>query len=62
MDIICILDISDSVAGEPLDLVKESLKYLLKFMSKMVIFALVTFSNNSQIVKIITKMTQENKN
>ena len=48
--LLCILDISGSMASEPLDLVKESLKYLLKFMSNTVIFALATFSNNSQLI------------
>lgn len=48
--LLCILDISGSMASEPLDLVKESLKYFVKLMSDMDNYVLVTFSNNSQIV------------
>ncbi len=33
VDLVFILDISGSMANEPLDLVKESLKYLVKLMS-----------------------------
>ena len=62
MVLISILDFSGSMADEPIDLVKESLKYLVKLMSDKDNLALVTFSNYSQIINKITKMTQENKN
>ena len=62
MDLVFIVIISGSMADEPLDLVKVSLKYLVKLMSNIDNFALVRFSINSQIVNTLTKVTQENKN
>jgi len=62
VDLICIVDISYSMLGDPLDLVKESLKYLVKLMNDKDNFALVTFSHNSQIINNLTRMTEENKN
>ena len=62
VDLICIVDVSYSMIGDPLNLVKESLKYLVKLMSDSDNFALVTFSDNSYLINDLTKMTQENKN
>jgi Mg-chelatase subunit ChlD len=61
VDLICIVDVSGSMSGEPINLVKESLKYLVKLMNETDNFALVTFSSSSQIVNDLTKMTEENK-
>ena len=46
VDLICIVDISVSMYGEPLDLVKESLKYLIKLMNDTDNFALGRISPN----------------
>ena len=62
VDLICIVDVSGSMYGEPLNLVKESLKYLVKLMSDTDNFALVTFSDDSYLINGLTKMTKENKN
>ena len=62
VDLICIVDVSGSMSGSPINLVKESLKYLVKLMNETDNFAIVTFSSNSQIVNNLTKMTEENKN
>ena len=62
VDLICIVDVSGSMSGEPLALVKESLKYLVKLMNETDNFALVTFSGSSYFVNNLTKMTEENKN
>ena len=62
VDLICIVDVSGSMRGEPLDLVKESLKYLVNLMNDTDNFALVTFSSDSEIVNTLTKMYKENKN
>ena len=61
VDLICIVDVSYSMIGDPLDLVKESLKYLVKLMNDTDNFALVTFSDSSIIVNNLTRMTEENK-
>ena len=62
VDLICIVDVSGSMSGEPINLVKESLKYLVKLMTDSDNFALVTFSDESYLINDLTKMTQENKN
>ena len=62
VDLICIVDVSGSMYGEPLNLVKESLKCLLKLMNDTDNFALVTFSGSSYLINDLTKMTKENKN
>ena len=62
VDLICIVDVSGSMSGEPINLVKESLKYLVKLMNETDNFALVTFSSSSQTINNLTKMTEENKN
>ena len=62
VDLICIVDVSGSMNGAPINLVKESLKYLVKLMNDTDNFALVTFSGSSQIVNNLTNMTEENKN
>ena len=49
------------MVGDLLDLVKESLKYLVKLMNDTDNFALVIFSDSSKIVNNLTRMTEENK-
>ena len=61
VDIIFVVDVSGSMAGEKLDLVKESLKYLVSIMDERDKFALVTFSDDSYIIDDLTKMTPDNK-
>jgi uncharacterized protein with von Willebrand factor type A (vWA) domain len=41
VDIFCIVDVSGSMSGEPLELVKESLKYLVDLMNEQDNFALI---------------------
>jgi len=62
VDIIFVVDVSGSMAGEKLDLVKESLKYLVSIMDERDRFALVTFSDSSYLINDLTKMTRDNKN
>jgi len=61
VDLICIVDVSYSMVGDPLNLVKESLKYIVNLMNETDNFALVTFSDISYFVNNLTKMTEENK-
>ena len=62
VELVFIIDISSCMADEHLDLVKESLKFLVKLMSDTDNFTLVTFLSNSQKVNTITKVIRKNKN
>ena len=61
VDLICIVDVSTSMSGNRLDLVKETLKHIVKEMNDTDNFALVTFSSGSYFINNLTKMTEENK-
>ena len=61
VDLICIVDISGSMYGDPINLVKQSLDYLVNLMNDTDNFALVTFSNSATLEFDLTKMTQDNK-
>ena len=61
VDLICIVDVSGSMSGNKIQLVKESLNYLVNKMNKTDNFALITFSSNAQLVHNLTKMTSANK-
>ena len=62
IDLIVIVDVSGSMSGEPIMLVKESLKYIVELMNEKDNFALVTFSSYSNIIDGLTPMTSTNKN
>ena len=62
VDIICVVDVSGSMSGEPLNLVKESLKYLVNLMNEQDNFALVSFSDSAYLLSNLTQMTSTNKN
>ena len=62
VDIIFVVDISGSMSDKKkLDLVKESLKYLVSIMEERDRIALVIFSDKSKIIGNLTEMTQDNK-
>ena len=61
VDLICVVDKSGSMIGTPFELVLESLRYLINLMDETDNFALVTFSDEAQLVNGLTKMTSENK-
>ena len=48
-DLICVIDVSGSMQGEKIELVKESLKILIEMMDKNDRLALIVFENNSTI-------------
>ena len=62
VDFICVVDVSGSMSVEKLNLVKESLKYLLGIMDERDKFALVTFSSSSSLIYDLNQMTKNNKN
>ena len=62
VDIIFVVDISGSMWDQKkLDLVKESLEYLVSIMEQRDRIALVIFSDKSKIIGNLTEMTQDNK-
>ena len=62
VNLICIVDVSGSMSGTRLNLVKESLNYLVNLMNEDDSFALVTFDNNARIINGFTIMNSQNKN
>ena len=63
VDLICIVDISGSMQGEKIELVRESLQYLVKnLMNEQDNFALVVFSDSAYIIQNLTQMNEINKN
>ena len=61
VDLICIVDVSGSMWGTPIELVKNSLEYLVNISNSTDNLAMVTFSSNSRVVHNLTRMTEENK-
>ena len=61
VDFVCVVDTSGSMAGSRINLVKESLNYLINLMNPNDNFALVTFESSSQVVSNFIQMTPENK-
>ena len=61
VDLICIVDVSGSMSGDKIKLVKESLKYLVKLMNETDNLALITFSFDAEVINKLTPMTPENK-
>jgi Mg-chelatase subunit ChlD len=61
VDLICIVDVSGSMSGDKIKLVKESLEHLVKLMNEEDNLALITFSSDAEVINELTPMTQENK-
>ena len=60
-DLICVIDISGSMDGEKIHLVKESLKILVDMMDKNDRIALILFSSNAKLYYKLNYLTEENK-
>ncbi len=60
-DLICVIDISGSMSGEKIFLVKESLKILVEMMDKNDRLALVLFDNIASIFYDLNYMTDKEK-
>ena len=60
-DLVCVIDISGSMCGEKINLVKESLKILVDMMDQKDRIALVLFSSEAKLYYDINYLTQENK-
>ena len=60
-DLICVIDISGSMNGEKIDLVKESLKILVEMMDKNDRLSLILFDNNASILFNLDYMNDNTK-
>jgi Mg-chelatase subunit ChlD len=60
-DLICVIDISGSMSGEKIQLVRESLKILVEMMDKSDRLALVLFDNQASIFYDLNYMTDKEK-
>ena len=60
-DLICVIDISGSMCGEKISLVKESLKILVDMMDPKDRIALVLFESQAKLLYDINYLTPENK-
>ena len=60
-DLICVIDISGSMDGEKINLVKESLKILVEMMDKNDRLALVLFDNDAEIYFNLEYMSDQIK-
>ena len=61
VDLICIVDVSGSMEGNKIELVKDSLKYLVNLMNEQDNMVLIIFSHYVEVISEFTKMTSENK-
>ena len=61
VDLICVVDVSGSMSGSRINLVKESLKYLVKLMKSVDRLAIVTFSSQASSKLKFTSMTEAGK-
>ena len=61
VDLICIVDVSGSMYGSKIQLVIESLKYLVNLMNEQDNIVLITFTDYTDIICDFTKMTSYNK-
>ena len=61
VELICVIDVSGSMMGEKIKLVKQSLKVLLEMMGEKDKLGLVLFNHDSQKLLDLTYTTPENK-
>ena len=61
VELICVIDVSGSMVGEKIELVKQSLKLLLEMMGENDKLGLVLFNHHSQKLLDLTYTTTENK-
>jgi len=61
LDLVCVIDHSGSMSGQKMELVKESFKYLLKFLSDSDRLSIVIFDNNASRLVPLVRMNEKNK-
>ena len=60
-DLICVIDISGSMAGAKIELVKKSLKVLVQLMDKNDRLALILFNDSGKLFLDLNYITEEQK-
>ena len=61
VDLICVIDVSGSMFGEKIDLVKESLKILLSFLDEKDRLCLILFESDAKYYYNLNFLTKNNK-
>ena len=61
VELICVIDVSGSMKGQKIQLVKQSLKVLLEMMGENDKLGLVLFNHQSEKLLDLTYTTNENK-
>jgi len=61
LDLVCVIDHSGSMEGEKIELVKESFKYLLKFLGDSDRLSVVIFDDRASRLVPFMRMTEANK-
>ncbi len=61
LDLIVMIDVSGSMQGQKIELVKKTLLFILDQLCDIDRLGLTKFSNNAQIIKGLTPMTKHNK-
>lgn len=61
IDLVCVVDVSGSMQGQKLDLVKNSLRYIMKILGPQDRIALVDFHTRASVLFPFLRNTPENK-
>ena len=61
MDLVCVIDDSGSMSGKKAQLVRKSLKYLLKIMNEDDRISLISFDNYAKILTPFLRNNLDNK-
>lgn len=61
MDLVLVIDISGSMNGTPLEIVKETINFVIDQVGENVRLSLVVFNTEAEILAGLTPMRQENK-
>ncbi len=61
VDLICVIDVSGSMSGEKISLVKSTMKYLLDALTPADRLSIITFENFGEVLCGMTSVNDENK-
>ena len=61
MDLIMVIDVSGSMNGEKIQLVKETLNFLVDELKDIDRLSFIVFDNKFQVLSHLSPMTEENK-
>lgn len=58
VDLICVIDVSGSMSGQKLDLVKETMKYLIETLTPSDRLSIITFQSQASRICPLKAVTQ----